>query len=197
MTKMVRHTVNILQRFRVRISGTHCTKYEGILSFCEALSHRSNINAERSISFLAPKFHLITMFKQDNVLRKHLISWQNLILQPPHQVNFRAVYLTSFICYVFNFLYFSLTLFYITLKCSCVKKLFQKNFYQCQISKFLSAANFYGTMLFCYTIFYLKLDVPWGHIKEKKLFALVSWRGHIEETNFTPSVILQFLTVIC
>ena len=46
----------------------------------------------------------------------------------------------------------------------------------------LNAVNFYGTMLFCYTILCSKLDVPWGHIEEK---------------NFTPPGILMFFTVIC
>ena len=46
----------------------------------------------------------------------------------------------------------------------------------------LNAVNFYGTMLFCYTILCSKLGIPWGHIEEK---------------NFTPPGILTFFTVIC
>ena len=46
----------------------------------------------------------------------------------------------------------------------------------------LDAVNFYGTMLFCYTILCSKLDVPWGHIVEK---------------NFTPPGILTFFMVLC
>ena len=66
---------------RVRISGLHFAKCEGIISFWEALSKRNNKNTRLSISFLAPKFHLVTIiFKQDNVLQKHLISWHDLSL---------------------------------------------------------------------------------------------------------------------
>ena len=102
---------------RVRISSSHFTKCEGILSSCEALSQRNNINAKLSISFLAPAFHLVTMiFQRDNVLQKYTISWHCLILQPLHQANFLAVYLTSLMFYVLNFLYFSLTVFCITFK---------------------------------------------------------------------------------
>ena len=65
----------VLGKFtREQISGLHFTKYKGILSFCESLFQRSNKNAKLSISFLAPKFHLVTIiFKQDNVVQKHLI----------------------------------------------------------------------------------------------------------------------------
>ena len=96
---------------RVRISGSHFAKCEGVISFCEALSQRKNKNKKLSIHFLVSKFHLVTiLFKKDNVLQKNFISWRDLILQPPHQVNFHAVYLTSFMFYVLSFLYFSLTL---------------------------------------------------------------------------------------
>ena len=61
----------------------------------------------------------------NNILQKHIISWNYLTLQPLCQANFLAVYLTSFMFNVLNFLYFSLTLFYITFeitaKCSRVK----------------------------------------------------------------------------
>ena len=112
-----------------------CTKCKGILNFSEALSQRNNKNVKLSILFLAPKFHSETIiFKQDNVLQKHLISWHDLILQPPCQANFVAVYLT-FMCNVLNVLYFSLILFCVTVKCSSVNNS-QKYFYQC-LSKFL------------------------------------------------------------
>ena len=98
---------------RVRISGSHFEKCEGILGFCEELSQRNNRNAKLSISFLVPKFHLVTIiFKQDNILQKHLISWHDLILQPPRQVNFRAVYMTSFMfCFEF-FIFLSYSVLY-------------------------------------------------------------------------------------
>ena len=116
----------------VWISSTKC---KGILSFSEALSQRNNKNVKLSILFLAPKFHSETIiFKQDNILQKHLISWHDLILQPPCQANFVAVYLT-FMCNVLNVLYFSLILFCVTVKCSSVNNS-QKYFYQC-LSKFL------------------------------------------------------------
>ena len=64
-----------IQDNRVRISGLHFAKCEDILSLCEALFQSNNKNAKLSISFLAPKFLLLTIiFKQDNVLQKHLIS---------------------------------------------------------------------------------------------------------------------------
>ena len=92
--------------FRIRISGSHFAKCEGILSFCEALSQR-NKNVKLSISFLAPKFHLVTIiFKKDNLLHKHLICSHDLILEPPRQANFRAVYLTPFMFHVLNFFIF-------------------------------------------------------------------------------------------
>ena len=145
---------------RVQISSSHFAKYEGILSFCEALSQRNNKNAKLSILFFAPKFHLVTViFKHDNVLQKHLIPWHNLILQLPRQANFREVYLTSFMfCFEF-FIFLSHSLLYncqltVTFTGSC-----------------LNASNFYGTMLFCHTILRLKLDVPWGHIEAKKLYS--------------------------
>ena len=60
---------------RVQISGSHFAKCEGIQSFCNALSQRNNKNAKLSISYLAPKFHPVTIiFKQDNVFQKQLIS---------------------------------------------------------------------------------------------------------------------------
>ena len=102
----------VIDRFRVWISSLHFTNCEGILSFCKALSQRNNKNAKLSVLFLASKFHLTTViFNQDNVLQKHFTSWHNLILQPPRQANFWAVYLTSFMFYVLNFFNFSLTLF--------------------------------------------------------------------------------------
>ena len=62
------------------IDGSHFTKCKGILNFCEALSQRNNKNAKLSISFLAPKFHLVTIiFKHNNGLQKHLISGHDLI----------------------------------------------------------------------------------------------------------------------
>ena len=97
---------------RLQISGLHFTICE---SDCKALFHRNNKNAKLSISFLAPKFHLVTIiFKQDNILQKNLISWHDLILQLHRQANFGAVYLTSFMFYVLIFLYFSITLFCIS-----------------------------------------------------------------------------------
>ena len=75
---------------RAWISSSHFTKCKVILSFSEALSQWNNSNENLCISFLAPKFHLVTIiFKQDNVLQKHLISWYNLILSP-HQANFEC-----------------------------------------------------------------------------------------------------------
>ena len=67
---------------------------------------------------------------------------------------------------------------------------FQKYCYQCQISKFLQGRNW--VLLFLWynvvlrtvyngTILRLKLDVPWGHIEEKK--------------TLLPLGILNFLTV--
>ena len=98
---------------RVQISSSHFAKCEGVLFFNEALSQRNNKNAKLSIAFLAPTFHLVTViFKQDNVLQKHLISLHDLILQPPRQANFRAVYLTSFMFYVLNY-YISLLLCFV------------------------------------------------------------------------------------
>ena len=97
---------------RVQISSSHFAKCEGVLCFNEALSQRNNKNAKLSIAFLAPTFHLVTIFKQDNVLQKHLISLHDLILQPPRQANFRAVYLTSFMFYVLNY-YISLLLCFV------------------------------------------------------------------------------------
>ena len=88
---------------RVRISGLHFTKCKSILNFCKALSQGNNKNGKLSILLLAPKFHLVTViFWQNKVLQKHLISWHNLILQPPHQANFHTVYMTSFrFCFYF------------------------------------------------------------------------------------------------
>ena len=115
--------INILMQLcfnnqcRVRISVSHFAKCEDILSFCEALFQSNNKNVKLSISFFAPKFLLLTIiFKQDNVLQKHLISWHDLILQPPRQANFRAVYLTSFMCRIFNI---SLSLCFVELSNNC------------------------------------------------------------------------------
>ena len=41
------------------------------------------------------------------------------------------------------------------------------------IGSHLNAANFHGTKSFCYTIWRLKLDVPWGHMRQKK--TLLPW----------------------
>ena len=101
---------------RVRISGSRFAKCESILSFCEASSLRNNRNAKLNISLLAPKFYfVIIIFYQDN-LQKHLLTWHHLILQSKHQANLRAVYLTSFMFYVLNVLYFSFTLSCVTVK---------------------------------------------------------------------------------
>ena len=163
--------------FRIRISGSHFAKCEGILSFCEALSQRKNKNTKLSISFLVPKFHLVTIiFKQNNFLQKHLISWQNPILQPPRQTNFHTVYLASFIFLSHSVLYNC----QITFKCSSVKQLFQNYFYRCFFIKgstgsHLNGANFNRKMLFCYAMLPLKLNVPLSHIEAKKtLLPMVS-----------------------
>ena len=110
-----KHMISLIfcMEIRVQISSLHFAKCEGVLCFNEALSQRNNKNAKLSIAFLAPTFHLVTIiFKQDNVLQKHLISWHDLILQPPRQANFRAVCLTSFMFYVLNY-YISLLLCFI------------------------------------------------------------------------------------
>ena len=125
----------IKKECRVRISSSHFAKCENILSFYEALFQSKNKNAKLSISFLAPKFLLLTIiFKQDNVLQKHLISWHDLILQPPCQANFRAVYLTSFMRRIFNI---SLSLCFVELSNNC-------QMFKCQINfskVFLSMSN--------------------------------------------------------
>ena len=109
--------------WRVQISCWYFAKFESILSFCDALSLKNNKNAKLVILFLAPKFHLVTIiFKQGNVLQKHLISWHYLILQSLRQTNFLTVCPISFMFWI---LYISRS------------QLFQRCFYQCQISKFL------------------------------------------------------------
>ena len=63
----------------------------------------------------------------------------------------------------------------------------------------LNAANFHGTMLFCYTIWRLKLHVLWGHIEEKKtLLPLASqlfWRlfanCYYQNVQITWTVLLK------
>ena len=99
----ISHSINC----RVWISSSHFPKCKGIhLSFWKTLSRRNNKNAKQRISFLALKFHLITIiFKQTIIIQKHLISWHNLILQPPHEANFHAVYLTSFMIFSHSVLY--------------------------------------------------------------------------------------------
>ena len=102
------------------------------------------------------------------------------MLQPTRQANFRAVYLTSFMFYVLILNIFLSLCFVLSNNCQMFK---------CQVSfskvflsmskkhvftgSHLNAANFYLTMLFCYTILRLKLDVPWCHVDEKKLYS--SW----------------------
>ena len=117
MTSFYLNIRSIIRQIRVRISGSHFAKCKRILSFCEVLSQRNNKYTKLSILLLAPKFHVATtIFKQDNLLQKHLISWHNLILQPTCQANFRVVYLTSFMFHALNVLYFSLFLFCVTVK---------------------------------------------------------------------------------
>ena len=177
-------------RFRVRITGSHFEKFKGIRSFCKALSQRKNENAKLSILCLAPKFHLVTIIlKHDNVLHKHLISWHNLILQPPHHANFHAVYSTPFMFYALNFLYFPHSVSYIcqiTVECSSVKYLFQKYFYQCQITK-VSQSRISMLLIFmaqcCFaTLIYVQ-----------------NWMSHevtLRQKNFTTPGILKFFTVL-
>ena len=135
-------------------------------------------NARLSILFLAPKFHLVTIiFKQDNFLQKRLISCHDFIQQQHHQ----AIFLQYIwhLCFMFWIFYISFLLCYIELLNNCQIFKCQIIFSKVYLSVFfikvftglhLNAANFYGTMLFCYTILPWKLDVPRGHTEEEKLY---------------------------
>ena len=128
---------------------------------------------------MQPKFHLVTIiFKQDNVLKKHLISWHDPSCN--HLANFRAVYQTSLIFYVLNFFISFSPCFALSNNCQMFKcqitfsKLFLSMSNKFFTGSDLNAINFYGTLLFCYTILCLKFDVPWGHCEKKTLLPMVS-----------------------
>ena len=129
---------------------------------------------------MQPKFHLVTIiFKQDNVLQKHLISWQDLILQPPRQLSCGLPDIIDVLCFEFFYISFS-PCFALSNNCQMFKcQITFSELFLLMSNKFftgshLNTINFYGTMLFCYTILCLKFDVQWGHCGKKTLPPMVS-----------------------
>ena len=144
----------------------HFAKCEGILSFCEALSWRNNRNVKLSISFLAPSHNNIVQERKRFSKAFNLLTRSHHAITLPSQLSCSIPDIIYVSCFEF-FIFLSHFVLYNCQNCQITKCqiAFSKVFSSVSNNKVftgshLNAANFYGTMLFYYTILCLKLDFP-------------------------------------
>ena len=131
------------------------------VTFTKVSSHNNNIQASKIAFFKSIYFH-------GTISSCHQLAKPTLWIIP----DFSYVLCFEFFIYLSHYVLRC----QITAECSSVKELFQKYFYQCQISKFLQG-RIWVLLFFMAQCFFatqnlrLKLDVLWYHIEAKKLYS--------------------------